>query len=175
MLTPAAKENKFRIGYWLMLAEYGEAARRNMIVGWVCAAMLALVEAIWLPRSSMSFDPAIWPALAHSCLWGAAALTFYLVISYRLRHAQDRFGRYLRAALERFSLLFRSCLLIAAIGSVGLIFSYLATAAALPMKDAFLARLDSLLGFHWLSFWARPTIILCWPTYWSMPIRPPRP
>jgi membrane-associated phospholipid phosphatase len=38
-----------------------------------------------------------------------------------------------------------------AIGSVGLIFTYLATSAALPLQDAFLAELDGYLGFHWPS------------------------
>jgi len=32
------------------------------------------------------------------------------------------------------------------------VFSYLATAAALPLRDALLARLDGQLGFHWPSF-----------------------
>jgi membrane-associated phospholipid phosphatase len=75
-------------------------------------------------------------------------------MSYRLRKSDDRFATYLRAALERFALLFRGCLLMGAIGSVGLTFTYLATAAALPLQDAFLARVDSYLGFHWPSFLA---------------------
>jgi membrane-associated phospholipid phosphatase len=42
--------------------------------------------------------------------------------------------------------------LVAAIGSVGLIFTYLATAAALPLEDNLLAIFDKKLGFHWLAF-----------------------
>ncbi len=48
--------------------------------------------------------------------------------------------------------MFRSCVVVAAIGSVGLIFSYLATSWAPPLKDAFLARLDGHFGFNWLTF-----------------------
>src|SRR6202022_4070352 len=71
---------------------------------------------------------------------------------HRLRKNEDYVAVLLRTASERFALLFRSCLLIAAIGSVGLVFTYLATSAALPLQDAFLAKLDSHLGFHWPSF-----------------------
>src|ERR1700732_3285039 len=153
MLTlTATNENRFQIGQWLLLSDYGELARRNMVTRWVCALGLALVESIWLPMSTLSLDQAAWSALASSLIYGAAAYTFCLVISHRLRKNEDRVAVFLRAAFERFALLFRSFLLIAAVGSVGLIFTYLATSSALPLKDAFLAKLDSYLGFHWLSF-----------------------
>ena len=153
MLTlTATNENRFQIGQWLLLSDYGELARRNMVTSWVCVAGLALVESIWLPMSTLSIDQAAWSALASSLIYGAAAYTFCLVISHRLRKNEDRVAVFLRAALERFALLFRTCLLIAAIGSVGLIFSYLATSWAPPLKDAFLAKLDGHLGFHWLPF-----------------------
>jgi len=148
----AANKNRFHIGAWLLLTDYGESARRNMATSWACVAGLALVELIWLPMSTLSPDQAAWPALARSLIYGAAGYVFYLVISRRLRKKDDRVAMFLRAASERFALLFRSCLLIAAIGSVGLIFTYLATASALPLQDAFLARLDGQLGFNWLSF-----------------------
>jgi membrane-associated phospholipid phosphatase len=148
----ATNKNRFQIGPWLLLSDYGELARRNMVISWACVAGLALVELIWLPTSTLSLDQAVWPALAGSLIYGAAGYAFYLVISRRLRKKDDRVAMFLRAASERFALLFRSCLLIAAIGSVGLIFTYLATASALPLRDAFLARLDSHLGFHWPSF-----------------------
>jgi membrane-associated phospholipid phosphatase len=90
--------------------------------------------------------------MVHSLIYGAAACIFYPVVSYRLRDNEGRIAVFLRAALERFALLFRGCLLITAIGTVGLIFTYLATASALPLQDALLARLDSQLGFDWLSF-----------------------
>jgi len=153
MLPPSATNQKiFQIGQWLIFSDYGELAQRNMVTSWVCVAGLALVESIWLPMSSLSFDPAQWPATVHSLICGAAACIFYLAVSYRLRNRQGHVAAFLRAALERFALLFRSLLLISAIGSVGLIFTYLATSSALPLKDSLLARLDSQLGFHWLSF-----------------------
>jgi len=151
--TPTTTQQRIlQLGRWLVLADYGETARRNMIVAWACVAALALVALVWLPISALSFDPTTWPALAHSLIYAAIAYIFYLVVSHRLRQQQDRIAVFLRAALERFALLFRSCVLIAAIGSVGLIFTYLATAAALPLKDGLLAVLDQRLGFHWLSF-----------------------
>jgi membrane-associated phospholipid phosphatase len=143
--------NRLRIGEWLMFSDYGAVARRNMVVVWSCVAGLALLEAAWLPMSTLTLDPAAWPGLARSLLYGIAGYAFYALVSYRLRHSDDRVAAFLRAALERFSLLARSCIAIFAVGSVGLVFTYLATAAALPLRDALLARLDADLGFNWLA------------------------
>src|SRR5690349_12619501 len=107
-----------QLGQWLLLAEYGVTARRNMIVAWACVAALALVAVVWLPLSGLTFDPATWPALANSLFGAAIAYVFYLVVSHRLRDQQDRIATFLRVALERFALLFRGGVLIAAIGSV---------------------------------------------------------
>jgi PAP2 superfamily protein len=142
-------ENRFHIGQWLLLSDYGEPARRYMLVSWACVAVLALVVAVWLPMSTLSLDQASWSEAARSIVYGAAACMFYLVASHRLRKDDKPIAAYLRTALARLALLFRSCLTIVAIGSVGLIFTYLATSAALPLQDAFLAKLDRHLGFHW--------------------------
>jgi hypothetical protein len=152
-LTPAGtNQGLFQLGQWLLLADYGETARRNMIAAWACTAGLSLVVLAWLPTSGLAFDPTTWPGLAHSLIYAVIAYVFYLVVSHRFSQQQDRVAVFLRAALERFALLFRSCVLVAAIGSVGLILTYLATAAALPLRDALLVVLDQQLGFHWLSF-----------------------
>jgi len=150
----ARTENKFEIGQWLLLSDYGEPARRHMAVSWACVAVLATVVSIWLPLSALSLDQAAWWELAYFLTYGAGAYIFYLVISNRLGKSEDRVAIFLRAALKRVALLFRACLLISAIGTTGLIFTYLATAAALPLQDGFLAGLDSHLGFHWPSFLA---------------------
>jgi membrane-associated phospholipid phosphatase len=145
-------ENGLRIGQWLLLSEYGELTRRYMLISWVCVAVLSLVVAVWLPISTLSLDRASCSEAASSLVYGAAGCAFYLVAWYRLRNDESRIAAYLRAALTRLALLFRSCLSIVAIGSVGLIFTYLATAAALPLQDAFLAKMDLHVGFHWPSF-----------------------
>ncbi|HEY3794380.1 MAG TPA: phosphatase PAP2 family protein [Bradyrhizobium sp.] len=153
MLTAAVTDkDRFRIAEWLMFADYGALARRNMAVVWSSVAALALVESIWLPMSRLTFDQAAGPALAYSLVYAAVAYAFYVAVAYRLRGNEDRAAALLRAALERFALLFRGCIAIFAIGSVGLVFTYLATAAGLPLQDAFLARLDSDLGFNWPGF-----------------------
>lgn len=153
-MSTAAVTDKgnFRIGEWLMFSDCGAMARRNMVVVWTCVAGLAFVESIWLPVSTLTFDRAAGPALLHSLIYVVAAYGFYVLVSYRLRNSEDRVALFLRAALERFSLLVRGCIAIFAIGSVGLVFTYLATAAALPLRDALLARLDAHLGFNWLAF-----------------------
>lgn len=145
-------KDRFRVGEWLMFSDYGALARRNMVVVWTCVAGLALVESMWLPMSTLTLDPAAWPALVHSLIYVIAAYAFYVLVSYRLRNNDDRVATFLRAALERFSLLARGCTAIFAVGSVGLVFTYLATAEGLPLRDALLARLDAHLGFNWLAF-----------------------
>jgi membrane-associated phospholipid phosphatase len=152
LMSSMATKGRVRIGQWLTFSEHGALARRNMVVVWTSVAALALVEAVWLPMSTLTIDPAAWPGLARSLLYGVASYVFYVFVSYRLRTGDDRVADFLRAALERFSLLARGCIAIFAIGSVGLVFTYLATAAAWPLRDALLARLDADLGFHWLAF-----------------------
>jgi hypothetical protein len=147
-----ANETTFRIGRWLVLADYGESARRYMLAGWACVAVLALVVAAWLPMSALSLDQASLSEAGSSLIYGAAACTFYLLAWHRLRTDEHPVAVFLRAALARLALLFCSCVSIVAIGSVGLIFTYLATAAALPLQDAALAKLDGYIGFHWPSF-----------------------
>src|SRR5689334_14527592 len=143
------KENRFRIGQWLLLSDYGEVARRYMLTSWASVAVLALVVAVWLPMSTLSLDQASWSEAAWSLIYGAGACTFYVAASHRLHNDEKPIAAHLRTALARLALLFRSCLAIVAIGSAGLIFTYLATSAALPLQDAFLAKLDSHIGFHW--------------------------
>jgi len=147
-----ANETGFKAGEWLLLADYGVLARRNMVVSWSCVIALSLVVSIWLPMSALSFQQASVARAASSLVHGAAAFALYLAVSHRLRNNKDPVAAYLSTGLERFALLFRGCLLIGAIGSAGLIFTYLATASAPPLKDAFLAELDGYLGFHWPSF-----------------------
>src|ERR1700757_4792703 len=109
-------ENRLRIGQWLLLSDYGEVARRYMLTGWACVAVLAVVVAVWLPMSTLSLDQASWSEAAKSLVYGAAACTFYFVASHRLRNDEKPIAAYLRTALARLALLFRSCLSIVAIG-----------------------------------------------------------
>jgi hypothetical protein len=52
----------------------------------------------------------------------------------------------------RTELLWRGCMVVAASGSTGATCSYLATAAALPLRDQFLAEIDLARGFDWQLF-----------------------
>jgi len=83
-----------RAGQWVILADHGATARRNMLVGWACVAVLTLVVSVWLPLSRLSFDQAAWPELVHSIAYGAAACIFYAIVAYRLREADDRIGKF---------------------------------------------------------------------------------
>ena len=45
---------------------------------------------MWLPMSTLTFDQAAWPALAHSLIYVVAAYAFYVLVAYRLRDNDDR-------------------------------------------------------------------------------------
>jgi hypothetical protein len=141
-----------QLGQWWLFDDYGVTARRYAISAWACVAVLGFTDTIWLPMSGLAFDTATWPSLVSFVSYAAIAYIFYLVVSHRLRCRHDRIAALLRRALERLGLLFRGGVIVSAIGSVGLIFSYLVTAAAFPLKDGLLANFDQRLGFHWLAF-----------------------
>ena len=114
--------------------------------------MFLAVDVVWLANSSLRFDPANWNTLA------AIALAAVLTRAIALRIGRVRTGRGPRVMLaglvRKSELLWRGGLLLALIGSVFLVFMYLATAAALPLRDDFLAGVDRWLGFDWPGFLA---------------------
>lgn len=147
---------------WLLLVDYGDPARRNMAIAWCCVGTFFAADIAWLGVSPLSMARPEWTAILKACLYGILLCGFFLVVAYRLREPPDRVGAVLKTTLHRTEALFSALILLAAIGSGGLVFSYLATAADWPLQDAALAQVDRTLGFDWLTFLAgmnsRPTL-----------------
>jgi hypothetical protein len=137
---------------WLLFTDYGDYARRNMAIVWQCVGGFILVDAIWLQASSLSFARSNWRVCSEFLFYIALAGAFFSLAAYRLRGKADRVALFLRTTLERTELLSRGCLVLGVSGIAGTVFSYLATSAAYPLRDHFLAELDFALGFDWPVF-----------------------
>jgi membrane-associated phospholipid phosphatase len=78
---------------------------------------------------------------------------FPLTLS-RLEGDSSRIASALRTASYRADMLVRAAGFTVCSGIAGGIYMYLATSAALPLQDAWLASLDRMLGFEWPAFLA---------------------
>lgn len=139
-----------------MSAGCAETRRLTTIV-WCCAGLFLLVDVVWLALSPLRFERANWTMVG-----GIVVVTWLLravvVLAPARVGASDRRLRVvLRGLARRCELLCRNGLLLLLIVKLFLVFSYLVTAAALPLQDAWLARIDRSLGFDWPAFLAPPT------------------
>jgi membrane-associated phospholipid phosphatase len=116
--------------------------------------LVAVVDIVWLWRSTIAFDWASLETRLGLALIYAALAAFFVVISRRLAGDGARIAKILRgisggAQNALFVLAF-----IAPFTALGAITSYLSVTTALPLQDANLAMLDRALGFDWLGFLA---------------------
>ena len=140
------------LGRWLMFSDYGAAAQRHMAIVWSCVLACAVVDAVWLPHSRLSFAASNWTGFLQGLIACVLAGLFVAFASSRLRSDERRPAVILRRTLLLTELLWRAALPIGALLATGGALSYLMTAADLPLWDAQLARLDRDLGFAWLRF-----------------------
>ncbi|MGZ5809516.1 MAG: phosphatase PAP2 family protein [Xanthobacteraceae bacterium] len=141
-----------RIDRLLMFRDFGAVARYNMTIAWLSIACVALVDAIWLPLSRLKFASNNWKLIFTVLLIFVAALLFCAFVTWRLRDSTDRVGAFLRVCIKRVDILLATMIVVAFCGLLGVIYCYLATSAALPLQDGFLAAIDRALGFDWLTF-----------------------
>lgn len=125
---------------------------RNARLTLACIAVLFVVDAIWLHRSSLRFAPENWWLLAALTVPGA-------VIGLLQRAGNDRLiglrlWPLLRRPLRQAARVWRGGIVLALVMALFLVFTYLATAAALPLRDDVLVRIDRSLGFDWPLFLA---------------------
>jgi membrane-associated phospholipid phosphatase len=140
------------VGRWLMFSDYGAATQRHLAIVWSCVLGCALVDAVWLPNSRLSFASSNWTDLLRGIVCCALAGAFIAVASSRLRGDARYPAVVLRTTLIITELLWRTALPIGALLTAGATLSYLITSADLPLQDALLARVDRNLGFDWLHF-----------------------
>lgn len=137
---------------WFLLGAYGPRARFHMIAAWITLAGFLAVEALWLPLTRLSLADSSWQSLIRPVLFSAIAFGMCGLISHRLAAATDRVGLALREGAQRVELFTVATLVFALLAAVIVTYCYLGTAAALPLQDAWLARIDRLLGFDWVGF-----------------------
>jgi membrane-associated phospholipid phosphatase len=140
-----------RLNSWLTFSDYGSKASRSMILAWASIGCFVLVDLMWLQASSFSFASSNWTRIFKNSLTPLAMFLALLIISHRLRDKTDRVGAFLRELTRRVELLWRSLFAMAALSISAITFSFLATGAALPLKDAWLAEMDHHLGFDWIG------------------------
>lgn len=128
------------------------ATRRLTTIVWCCVAAFLLVDAIWLWISPISFERGNWKLFASLLAGVIVVRAAAFLASHRGRMSERR--RLLRGIVRKSELLCRGVLQLALITAVFLVFTYLVTAAALPLRDDVLAAIDRELGFDWPSFLA---------------------
>jgi hypothetical protein len=142
---------RIRARRWLLSARNCPQTRRFTVIAWSCAVLLLAVDMAWLAWSSLDFDPANWQLLTG--LVGAAMLARATMLLLADNAARGRTRRLLLRSLSRKSrLLWRAGVLLTLIFAVFLVFTYLATAASLPLRDDTLVAIDRYLGFDWPAF-----------------------
>lgn len=135
----------------IVCARPRKVCRNARLTLW-CIAVLFAVDAIWLCRSSLRFAPENWALLALLAAPGAV-----IVVLQRLIHGGlfgSRMWPLLHRSLRKATLVWRGGVVLALVMSLFLVSTYLATAAALPLRDDVLVRIDHGLGFDWPSFLA---------------------
>jgi PAP2 superfamily len=143
-----------RIERWLLCVTGCGETRRCIGIVWCCALAFLAVDVAWLSVSALSFERANWSMLA-AAVAVAMLVRAMLVAALINLAARDRRGAVmLRGFTRRCELLCHHGLLLVLLVASFLVFSYLATAAALPLKDETLAALDRALGFDWPKFLA---------------------
>jgi membrane-associated phospholipid phosphatase len=140
------------VGRWLLLDANGQRARFQMSVVWFILAGLFVVDAIWLLSSRSSFASSNWEAVIRLVLCTAIAFGFCGLVLHRLTYATDRVGCMLRAGAERVELFACATLVFGLLVVVVITYCCLGAAAALPLQDDRLARIDKWMGFDWVGF-----------------------
>jgi len=140
-----------RIDSWLMFGDHAEIARNKMLAVWACIIVMMVADLLWISFSSLSFVRSTWSNIGSACLVAGLAVAICTAAVHRLCDDEGRVARLLRSCAVRVELLWRGAIITSLIALQGVVFSYFATAAALPLQDRLLAEIDRSLGFIWPS------------------------
>jgi membrane-associated phospholipid phosphatase len=149
---------------WFLLGAYGRQTRFHMAAAWLTLGSIVAVDVVWLLLSDLSFAEDNWGSIVRLVLFSAMAFGLCGLVSYRLAGATDRIGCLLREVGNRVELFVVAMLAFGLLAVAIIAYCYLATAAALPLQDALLARMDRSLGFDWVGFvkFANSSALLSW-------------
>ena len=150
--TEGARTTTLWPGRWLFRSTARGEARRTTVIAWCCVVLFAGIDVAWLLLSSLDFHPANWSILAAVTAAAAVGRAAALLLARRVARGTPRAA--VRALARKLALLGRFGLLLVLLVAGFVVFSYLATAASLPLRDTLLADLDETLGFNWMVFLA---------------------
>lgn len=149
---------------WLLLGADGPRPRFHMAAAWFALGTIFAVNTGWFWFSDLTFAEDNMDSAVRLFLFTAMALGLCGFINYRLRDATDSVGRFLQKICKRVELFAVAMLVFGLLAIAIITYCYLATAAALPLQDALLARMDRWLGFDWVGFvhLANSSSLLSW-------------
>ncbi len=140
-----------RLEPWFTFSDYGSQADRSMRLAWASIGCFVLIDLIWLPASPLLFASSNWDLILRAGLPVVVIFPTLVIITHRLRDKTDRVGKFLRETTKRVELLWRALLPMSVLTLSAGTFTYLATSAAHPLGDAWLATMDRQLGFDWMG------------------------
>lgn len=149
---PAADRLAISITTPVMLGRFGPAAHFHMSLVWATLMGFAVVDAIWLVFSRLSFAESNWNLIGQLMLLTSLTFAVCGLILHRLRHDASRLGVLLGGFSRRIELFGNALLTVSLLGIVVITYSCLGTGAAFPLRDPLLAQIDQSLGFLWGAF-----------------------
>jgi membrane-associated phospholipid phosphatase len=126
--------------------------RKILLLAWVAIDLILVADLIWLPLSRLTFVPSrtFWAAIGAFSIIGFQPVL--REISRRTTSDRHILAIFICGLVERLEPFVYAVTLNLALWSSLVTFTYLATAAALPLQDAKLAAIDRALWFDWPTF-----------------------
>jgi membrane-associated phospholipid phosphatase len=123
-----------------------------MTVAWAMVAAFAIADLIWLRFSRLGFSPNTFYEIARAAMTLVMIALVPLLIHLRLSTDYSKMADFVRKCAYGLTLMVLSGTFILALVVVGILFEYLATSAAMPLRDPSLAAIDKMFGFDWIFF-----------------------
>lgn len=115
-------------------------------------ALFAVIDAAWLPFSSVRLDPRNFTHIAKITAVLLAAHLVGKFVLHRVRNDSGRRAGVLRWIAKRLIVLVGVFGLFMPLGFASAVFMYLASATDAPLIDGSIVALDAAMGFDWLAF-----------------------
>lgn len=133
---------------------YSDNARLFIKIAGFVITLILNVDAAWLPFSTIT----LYENIRHDALKVRAILAgtwlTAILIEIRLQNDVQKAAVWLKNAAFATRTLVLALSLVTALAAAITVFTYLASAAALPLVDPYLAGIDAAIGFDWLAFTA---------------------
>ena len=126
--------------------------KQTAILAWGSTGIFAVIVLIWFPLSPLRFGPENYFILFKSVLLLVTVYSILKIVSFRLLLDQSTTAMFIRHFSDRLAILLSAAVFLLPMTHLGTMYMYLAAGAGLPLKDAWLAKIDRAIGFDWLAF-----------------------